>query len=1072
MDLAAERVRAQLANSVTPIAKPVSLTELHHLYHRGNDRRPLPPNRAHQTIINLVRTEARWRNFCDSFNDPKGRDWKTLLRALCWEERGIVDAFARWFVRREGSRVTAESSARRYLRDLSALFFRYQGFELEKRLRDHMRQIAKVELTPLFGLRVEPKHKNILGPRGFTYLVHFTWVRSRRPFKIGLDRIDDVFCRMILMWTGCRSHELVQTSSDTGQYKQKFDEESDAYTDIDDGPDQYVAKRPKRCWACGGIDDRTLPSRKVLCWEDITVLILSDPGNSGGRDMFAMDILLRFHKGHNNQTVPTIYHFIEDPYPLLCPIVYILGKACAEDVIDWDALQIDTSNLQIDEIIKNLFNTKLQEPSVEIPWKKKYWHTPVFRKTDLGPDGRPLKINSPITKAILDNNVKNQGMEAGLPDRPQSYDYRRGNLELLDTHYRTSVRNRGARHRPGTNVYETSYVGQGMRAISQDAFLGRGAHSPLIDILNHVGLRYDESAPTKVTEEMMRLVGPDSTMVRLEGELSTLRERLLEKYGKVSYAPITDQAAYKDVQCQAKAAKQRYSRKVLDLFRKDHFTTKNNVELGRQLNGEGQLDSSQRIRTVYFTVPERRRLAALFGDFDDNPSEEIITQKKIDATLALIRYAWVVEKDDQALLLDLVSNTTEECLPKKRPWFASMIREPVSLPARITEPQRQASPRNSGPASSDLPIGFTCIFCGKVVRRKATMWTCVDKHITKLLSNTGTVPCPYPGCEMKDAHSNEMLFKNHAYLEHGIALRPIKQTRNIMESLETDPLCDESTSTRFNESEKEVIAKDDPHDWEIGAYHTGTTQHSLSQYPAFPKDNPPHTGFCTESGGLMILPEEDSNSSKDMQMHSSDHWDSQGFISRSSQELELYGDQLPVRSDTMEAFGNAETQFAPISPLYGRPGCTDTWSESIPSSFDAELLDPLLREVDAPTSSTVQVQNLEPEQEVSSINDATDYPVECLVEKRGNMFYVQWKDGSLSWQSREQISDDLTKPFEASWKGYHRGVTVLYRKTTGTAPFRIKFKDWPWGNAAAWATPKQLCPDLVSQWPICSKQAN
>lgn len=83
-------------------------------------------------------------------------------------------------------------------------------------------------------------------------------------------------------------------------------------------------------------------------------------------------------------------------------------------------------------------------------------------------------------------------------------------------------------------MYETSYVGQGMRAITQDAFLGRGAHSPLIDILNHIGLRYDENAPSEVTDEMMRLVGPDDTILRLEEELSALQTKLGEKYGKAS----------------------------------------------------------------------------------------------------------------------------------------------------------------------------------------------------------------------------------------------------------------------------------------------------------------------------------------------------------------------------------------------------------------------------------------------------------------------------------------------------------------------------------------------------------
>ncbi len=197
MDAAAERVRAQLAARPTPAEVPLTSDELHHIYHRGNERRPLPPDRAHNTIVNLVVAEKRWRSFCAFFRDPQGRGWKTVLRALCWEEKGIADAFALWFMRRRGARIRSLAIPRRYLRDLSALYFRFQGSELDERVRGHMLQTAKQELAPKFGLRTEPKRKNILGPRGFTYLGHFTYFRSRKPFKIELDRLDDVFCRMV-----------------------------------------------------------------------------------------------------------------------------------------------------------------------------------------------------------------------------------------------------------------------------------------------------------------------------------------------------------------------------------------------------------------------------------------------------------------------------------------------------------------------------------------------------------------------------------------------------------------------------------------------------------------------------------------------------------------------------------------------------------------------------------------------------------------------------------------------------------------------------------------------------------
>jgi hypothetical protein len=41
-------------------------------------------------------------------------------------------------------------------------------------------------------------------------------------------------------------------------------------------------------------------------------------------------------------------------------------------------------------------------------------------------------------------------------------------------------------------------------AMAQDAGLSRGTESPYLDILNHIGLQYDENAPTGVSDETMR----------------------------------------------------------------------------------------------------------------------------------------------------------------------------------------------------------------------------------------------------------------------------------------------------------------------------------------------------------------------------------------------------------------------------------------------------------------------------------------------------------------------------------------------------------------------------------------
>jgi hypothetical protein len=127
-----------------------------------------------------------------------------------------------------------------------------------------------------------------------------------------------------------------------------------------------------QCWVCGHADERIgNPELKVVCWEDIVLWILRDPEGNGGRDRLAMQILMRWHKGHNKKIVLTWYLFVEEDIHALCPISRILAKVLAEDVV---ATECNPSRAE------PLFSTKLNKRAVKIRWKQEWNHTPVFRK--------------------------------------------------------------------------------------------------------------------------------------------------------------------------------------------------------------------------------------------------------------------------------------------------------------------------------------------------------------------------------------------------------------------------------------------------------------------------------------------------------------------------------------------------------------------------------------------------------------------------------------------------------------------------------------------------------------------
>lgn len=78
------------------------------------------------------------------------------------------------------------------------------------------------------------------------------------------------------------------------------------------------------------------------------------------------------------------------------------------------------------------------------------------------------------------------------------------------------------RHRPNSSVYQVFYHNALMNAVVQDAFLDRGTKSPYLAILNHMGLRLDENAPKRVSNEMMRAIGPNAAVRRLEQLMEAL----------------------------------------------------------------------------------------------------------------------------------------------------------------------------------------------------------------------------------------------------------------------------------------------------------------------------------------------------------------------------------------------------------------------------------------------------------------------------------------------------------------------------------------------------------------------
>jgi hypothetical protein len=332
-----------------------------------------------------------------------------------------------------------------------------------------------------------------------------------------------------------------------------------------------------------------------------------------------------------------------------------------------------------------------------------------------------------------------------------------------------------------------------MNAVVQDAFLGRGTQSPYLAIFNHMGLRLDENAPKGVPDEMMRMIGPSAAVRRLEREMDALQAELREKYGRPSRAVGDDKKRYDSVQARLSTARQKHRRKVFRKLYREFFTESDKKELQKQLQG---IHEPVVEHPVVHVLPERRKLAAIMGDMDEDLPEGDIVQRKVEAINAMVAYAFVDEP-----LQRRQPESQKKAPPTPRPEVAlpNPPGQPITPtpPAQITSGTRTPDTQLGSPpppyAEFDpgavlhptMPareVTITaclrrpysrkkpgpCIFCGKTYTRTSSLWDHLDNHPE--LAGDGPVVCPRQECNGMVLESRER-FEAHAAHCHGSSFR-------------------------------------------------------------------------------------------------------------------------------------------------------------------------------------------------------------------------------------------------------------------------------------------------------------
>ncbi|KAM7183511.1 FluG domain containing protein [Rhypophila sp. PSN 637] len=429
------------------------------------------------------------------------------------------------------------------------------------------------------------------------------------------------------------SPEDTETDTEESEEHSVFDDEeynTDATedTDLDDNEldesrSSYEAEKESRSLEETDEFGDAIRKHKALCYEDITLWIAQDP-KRGGRDVLAMEVYLRHHKGADRKPKPTIFLFREYPLTILCPISYILARAIRDDAIDIAGY---TS-------AEPFFSTNLSKNAVKVAWKPSWLKRPVFRKsvrTTFG--GWEKSQTEPMKYATYAFYLDRIGRDLGYEDKWTSYYMRRSTINAIIEKAPNAVENAYLNHRVGYNV--------------QDAFLERDPSADgLTRAFTHMSIRCNPEVPKEIPKEEFDKLPQDPSIVELRRAVTRQWISIRQQYQFIKTAPEDVVKEYRQVQRNMKNAEKSFRDEMTKIFREAYRHRVHKEELERQLNG--------------IVLEERNQLQVILYDFNTDLELHQNTKRKIRAINLMVSLVCRREIRQPRLLAPCEDSTPED----------------------------------------------------------------------------------------------------------------------------------------------------------------------------------------------------------------------------------------------------------------------------------------------------------------------------------------------------------------------------------------------------------------------------
>lgn len=495
---------------------------------------------------------------------------------------------------------------------------------------------------------------------------------------------------------------------------------------------------------------------KALCYEDITLWIVQNP-QPGGRDLLAMEVFLRNHKGVDNKPKPTVFLFRENNLPILCPVSHIMARAIRDD-----AILVEGWNKPETFFATDL--RRMSRPAMRVNWKPEWLKRPVFRQSEKVKGVWVKSQTEPFPYSKYNFYTKRLGIAVGLVDILTSYCFRRVTLNAVDDVATDAVRDQIARQKPLSGTFNGAYINERVRLNVQDAYLeSEVTEDGLTRAFTHMSIRSHPDAPTKAPSELVRqLVDADPGVASLQQECDQKHRQIKGTYRFIKHAPKAVRQEYSELKKRLKNEKKSIEDELHVEYRKDYDFRAHNEMMKMQLNPSAIQESSSCRPIIQHQLIERTQLQQVLCDFSKNlTSQEVISRK-----VAAIKL-WIALASRREL---------QTHQPRRPPAACENTAIKQEPPSPAPQPQLEEFPLICKKTQCILCLGDTRVSYEQRTRtfsRVSHMMTHVQNvHHLDLLPTNQPVICVHPACVASEiVLENKEYFKNHVKTVHGIKLR-------------------------------------------------------------------------------------------------------------------------------------------------------------------------------------------------------------------------------------------------------------------------------------------------------------